>query len=1103
MNIALQSQPGSVHALEATRTVNALARPDLPAPVQRMFAMLEASYHLPKTLLDLKNVVNTTSSTEVQALFSELLSSDVPSCESPDASLDLLLRRTAILALYNTWTARLSLDCEPTSKDSMPKTSFWASLLNTGLGCTLLRDVRYALSHSQCADSRGAQSYGVATLVGVRVLTDYYSEVASSHASTAPSLFRSAEDRRQRREVVRLFGLDWAEENDYEWDGKLSDTTVEMEEEPSEPSLSPDERNIHFVADPTYDMDPAVPLFCLAPASAILSAMDSMVRQRWIWGIEEPLLGLCVEPCSLAGQVVVAWLADGPTGTVSFGTERTFYLDDPADTLRLLQSLLRLSLDGSGEVAAHNAPRVKCMASAGKIDLWRAGDERSSFQARIDAWLNAASASGSPGFPATSADSPSSWSQHTDVSDASETHRRAGRSVERHPPTRTLRSSAKDTSLARDPEAVLPRARSSQTSASRGKKVDNPSSDHCGRHPCVRGRSKGNVLEGTVFEGTVLKGTVLKGSVLKGIDEGIVRSMVLFCVRGTRFLLFCRDTSGREKDGTGTVASHYALDRRSYNLPRLSGCLATDMLESYNLIAALPRMTCIEKEFDAMETTLKDLSTSQLWQFHSTAFPLPSTLRVSGERVNLKPQLEEFKGALLQSNNVAPTAVPSMTQNHEDAGIYAFVNSELFVILHTAADAVALAARMGHNYEAETRMLWDRLIFIFFRGNGIAAYLERMLAFPVNPLECLVPRSPATPDSSILSNPEPQTVWRERRAGAVWWNNQLSPMLLNESLLSEEEQAIQHLVDRSNRHLTGEQLRLSSTILDTVRERLHREPCQGKVDVIGALSIHLDGIAPDIVQKLSLVHISEESKAAYLKPAQSHPTSANNLDPDDPRLAMERADTSHKPTPGVPSAFGYVPLLLPVFVMEDKATAETFSIGGYEQTRLYLIASVYFLKALGITNFPVYGLAAQGHEGFLFSATYTTQHGPDPTKECVLILDRCVVGFSLANPLEVFHFCVILQRLATRHAAELKARFEKVKPKLLKTLAEDSAERTALLKWHMPAPRTKEAGDQASQTVQAQAAAQAPSQKAAPMPVVQEGDDSDLAENLKNLAVSS
>ncbi|KAI0045986.1 hypothetical protein FA95DRAFT_1455087, partial [Auriscalpium vulgare] len=89
---------------------------------------------------------------------------------------------------------------------------------------------------------------------------------------------------------------------------------------------------------------------------------------------------------------------------------------------------------------------------------------------------------------------------------------------------------------------------------------------------------------------------------------------------------------------------------------------------------------------------------------------------------------------------------------------------------------------------------------------------------------------------------------------------------------------------------------------------------------------------------------------------------------------------------------------------------------------LYLIASVYFLKALGITDFPVFGLAAEGHRGFLFSAMYLTADGPPPQNECALIMDRYSMQFSLDNPLEVYHFCVILRRLATRHAADLEAK---------------------------------------------------------------------------------
>ncbi|KAI0045984.1 hypothetical protein FA95DRAFT_73075 [Auriscalpium vulgare] len=176
----------------------------------------------------------------------------------------------------------------------------------------------------------------------------------------------------------------------------------------TESSLSPDERNIHFVSDTTRDTDPALALFCLAPASEILSAMESMVHQRCAWGIEDPLVGLLVEPVSFAGQVIVAWPGDDPTGAVNFASGSIFHLDAPADTLRLFRFLLRLSCDQlhrCGEIAVDNVPRVRSQVSAGTIDLWRTGDEHSSYQDRIYAWLNEASKSGCPDFSRSPTDS--------------------------------------------------------------------------------------------------------------------------------------------------------------------------------------------------------------------------------------------------------------------------------------------------------------------------------------------------------------------------------------------------------------------------------------------------------------------------------------------------------------------------------------------------------------------------------------------------------------------------------------------------------------------------------------------------------------------------
>ncbi|KAI0045985.1 hypothetical protein FA95DRAFT_73194 [Auriscalpium vulgare] len=148
-----------------------------------------------------------------------------------------------------------------------------------------------------------------------------------------------------------------------------------------------------------------------------------------------------------------------------------------------------------------------------------------------------------------------------------------------------------------------------------------------------------------------------------------------------------------------------------------------------------------------MATTIGNLSLSQLCHVED----LPSTLRPHTIRTNLRPQLDLLKTSLELFEGVGAAVEASRAE--EEGAIYDFVNSEMLMILHTAADAVALASRPGHNYEAETRMLWDRLIFVFFRGARnhevkVAPYLERTIAFSENPLKKLVPSS-APSDSSV------------------------------------------------------------------------------------------------------------------------------------------------------------------------------------------------------------------------------------------------------------------------------------------------------------------------------------------------------------------
>ncbi|KAF8139652.1 hypothetical protein EV363DRAFT_1426160 [Boletus edulis] len=117
---------------------------------------------------------------------------------------------------------------------------------------------------------------------------------------------------------------------------------------------------------------------------------------------------------------------------------------------------------------------------------------------------------------------------------------------------------------------------------------------------------------------------------------------------------------------------------------------------------------------------------------------------------------------------------------------------------------------------------------------------------------------------------------------------------------------------------------------------------------------------------------------------------------------------------------------LPILAAEYKKASDDLA-KGTNQLRMYLTASVKFLHAVGITNFPVYGVQTDGPIVVLPAAVLRDDN-------FVYLFERLVERLDISTPAGAWHYATILCRLAQNHAKVLENKFEGIKEKLVTSL---------------------------------------------------------------------
>ncbi|KAG2361293.1 hypothetical protein BDR07DRAFT_1359144 [Suillus spraguei] len=109
-------------------------------------------------------------------------------------------------------------------------------------------------------------------------------------------------------------------------------------------------------------------------------------------------------------------------------------------------------------------------------------------------------------------------------------------------------------------------------------------------------------------------------------------------------------------------------------------------------------------------------------------------------------------------------------------------------------------------------------------------------------------------------------------------------------------------------------------------------------------------------------------------------------------------------------------LLLPVLLAEYKKKDESAISTSMNQMKTYLVSAVTFLSKLGIVDKPVFGLIVNGTLGAVTMAWMTNKQ--------IYVMERNIRHYDIRDPLQALQYVSILPRLA-RHGLDLRGLLEK------------------------------------------------------------------------------
>ncbi|KAK0204508.1 hypothetical protein DFS33DRAFT_1486773 [Desarmillaria ectypa] len=356
-----------------------------------------------------------------------------------------------------------------------------------------------------------------------------------------------------------------------------------------------------------------------------------------------------------------------------------------------------------------------------------------------------------------------------------------------------------------------------------------------------------------------------------------------------------------------------------------------------------------------------------------------------------------------------------------DPSLMKIISSSLSFLLCVSVGGFAKGLSYKPN-KTEARHCWDFLLYISFVVSGEVVsqrlLLERLLSLPRNVALDL-----------ILGDANKLAALEQHANAHIRLCRQAEGTAASQYGIEDPvwAQTLEALTDASSHQKEVAALRKVPNAAEVVKKRAQEEPDNAKCDSCLAFPLTIAESIPKRSRPEPLMRGWDNLKPSLPDDQPNQP----KVEEKAPETARTEAEKQRMKSPFYTNASETKALnltqeelkkivesllgkhLLSVLIGEYKKPEEEDG-KAVNQCKMYLVSAVMHLKSLGITRYPVFGLATNGTLGALLCCWYSSR------LDRVFIMDRNIRHFDISSPIQTYHFMAFLLRLRQWNDEQLK-----------------------------------------------------------------------------------
>ncbi|KAG7444854.1 uncharacterized protein BT62DRAFT_1077605 [Guyanagaster necrorhizus] len=464
-------------------------------------------------------------------------------------------------------------------------------------------------------------------------------------------------------------------------------------------------------------------------------------------------------------------------------------------------------------------------------------------------------------------------------------------------------------------------------------------------------------------------------------------------------------------DGDPLSIGSFLYDRHAFSVARLPLTDATAM-DVRRSMEKEDGPTLSYKDNDTVITAAQNEEVTAMVRIYDdlTEYQKPSWVTPPSVDKAVKPILDLIMRQVVDMDSTAPE------YSTLDPSLMKIVTESLSFLLCVSVGGFGKGLDYKPN-ETEARHCWDFLLYISFvvQGDIISqrVLLEKLLALSRNiALDLASGTTNADSSAEEQANVFVQLCSRAFKIAESRYGIRDPVCTQAADALADAFHYRQQVVD----------LMTAPNVAEIIKERAKDEPDNAKCDAFLAFPLSIPKSIPKHNRPIDLVcgwHRLKPPSPADQDPQTNLPPRVEERHPETPRTEAGRQQTKSPffTNASETKAFKITQKdlerivenllgkhLLSVFVGEYKRPEEEAG-KAVNQCKIYLVSAVMHLKSLGITRYPVFGLATNGASGALMCCWYSQR------LDRVFIMDRNIRIFDISSPIQTYHFMTFLLRL--------------------------------------------------------------------------------------------